>query len=81
MTEAVSFQIIAEGQEELDHFWSKLTEGISEEDKKKQMCGWLRDRFGVSWQVCFCATTPPLLSCLVKLDLLLMDGGIGAPWG
>jgi predicted 3-demethylubiquinone-9 3-methyltransferase (glyoxalase superfamily) len=51
MTEAVSFQIICDGQDQIDHYWDKLTEGISEEDQKKQMCGWLRDRFGVSWQV------------------------------
>ena len=51
MTEAISFQIICDTQDEVDYYWTKLTEGISEEDRKKQMCGWLRDRFGVSWQV------------------------------
>ncbi|KAJ9611615.1 hypothetical protein H2200_004799 [Cladophialophora chaetospira] len=51
MTEAVSFQIICEGQDDIDHYFDKLTEGCSEEDRKKQICGWLRDRFGVSWQV------------------------------
>jgi predicted 3-demethylubiquinone-9 3-methyltransferase (glyoxalase superfamily) len=51
MTEAVSFQIICEGQQDIDHYWDHLTEGASDEDKKRQMCGWLRDRFGVSWQV------------------------------
>lgn len=51
LTEAVSFQIICEGQADLDHYFNGLTEGITEEDRKKQMCGWLRDRFGVSWQV------------------------------
>ncbi|EXJ59889.1 hypothetical protein A1O7_04036 [Cladophialophora yegresii CBS 114405] len=51
MTEAVSFLIICEGQEEIDHYWDNLTEGASDEDKKRQVCGWLRDRFGVSWQV------------------------------
>jgi len=51
MTEAVSFQIICEGQDDIDHYFDKLTEGISEDDRARQMCGWLRDRFGVSWQV------------------------------
>jgi predicted 3-demethylubiquinone-9 3-methyltransferase (glyoxalase superfamily) len=45
-TEAVSFQIMCADQEEADHYWSRLTEGGEE-----SMCGWLKDRFGVSWQV------------------------------
>lgn len=45
-TEAVSFVISCDTQEEIDHYWSKLSEGGSE-----QKCGWLKDRFGVSWQV------------------------------
>jgi predicted 3-demethylubiquinone-9 3-methyltransferase (glyoxalase superfamily) len=44
--EAVSFQISCETQEEIDHFWSRLTEGGQE-----RPCGWLKDRYGVSWQV------------------------------
>jgi predicted 3-demethylubiquinone-9 3-methyltransferase (glyoxalase superfamily) len=47
-SEAVSFQINCETQEEVDHYWSKLTAGG---DEKAQQCGWLKDRFGVSWQV------------------------------
>lgn len=46
--EAISFQINCETQEELDHFWDKLSQGG---DAKAQQCGWLKDRFGVSWQV------------------------------
>jgi predicted 3-demethylubiquinone-9 3-methyltransferase (glyoxalase superfamily) len=46
--EAVSLQIICDNQEEVDHYWSKLTAGG---DEKAQQCGWLKDRFGVSWQV------------------------------
>jgi predicted 3-demethylubiquinone-9 3-methyltransferase (glyoxalase superfamily) len=46
--EAVSFQIICDTQEEVDYFWSKLTEGG---DPKAQQCGWLKDKFGLSWQV------------------------------
>ena len=47
-TEAISFQIPCETQEEVDHYWSKLSEGG---DEKAQQCGWLKDQFGVSWQV------------------------------
>jgi predicted 3-demethylubiquinone-9 3-methyltransferase (glyoxalase superfamily) len=46
--EAVSFQIECVDQEEVDHYWGKLGEGG---DEKKQNCGWLGDRYGVSWQV------------------------------
>lgn len=45
-TEAVSFQIMCKSQQEIDHFWSKLSEGGQE-----GQCGWLKDRFGLSWQV------------------------------
>jgi predicted 3-demethylubiquinone-9 3-methyltransferase (glyoxalase superfamily) len=44
--EAVSFSINCESQEEVDMYWKKLTEGGQE-----QPCGWLRDPFGLSWQV------------------------------
>ncbi len=46
--EAVSFQIICETQEEIDRYWDKLTAGG---DPKAQQCGWLKDKFGLSWQV------------------------------
>ncbi|MFM7022452.1 MAG: VOC family protein [Flavobacteriales bacterium] len=44
--EAVSFVIDCETQEEIDYYWEKLTAGGSE-----SMCGWLKDKYGVSWQV------------------------------
>jgi predicted 3-demethylubiquinone-9 3-methyltransferase (glyoxalase superfamily) len=44
--EAVSFEISCKDQDEVDYYWEKLTEGGQE-----SMCGWLKDRFGVSWQV------------------------------
>jgi predicted 3-demethylubiquinone-9 3-methyltransferase (glyoxalase superfamily) len=44
--EAVSFQITCEDQEEVDYYWERLTEGGQE-----IQCGWLKDRFGLSWQV------------------------------
>jgi predicted 3-demethylubiquinone-9 3-methyltransferase (glyoxalase superfamily) len=47
-TEAVSFQIFVDDQKELDEYWDKLTPGG---DPKSQVCGWLKDKFGVSWQV------------------------------
>jgi predicted 3-demethylubiquinone-9 3-methyltransferase (glyoxalase superfamily) len=46
-TEAISFFIEVESQEEVDYYWRALIEGGG----KEQMCGWLKDRFGVSWQV------------------------------
>lgn len=44
--ESVSFIITCEDQKEVDYYWQKLTDGGEE-----SMCGWLKDRFGVSWQV------------------------------
>jgi predicted 3-demethylubiquinone-9 3-methyltransferase (glyoxalase superfamily) len=46
-TEAVSFQIVCADQEESDRYWDRLTADGGEES----MCGWLKDRFGLSWQV------------------------------
>jgi predicted 3-demethylubiquinone-9 3-methyltransferase (glyoxalase superfamily) len=44
--EAVSFQVDCETQDEVDYYWSKLSEGGEEGP-----CGWLKDRFGLSWQI------------------------------
>lgn len=46
--EAVSFVINCESQKEVDHYWDKLSEGG---DEKAQQCGWLKDCYGISWQV------------------------------
>ncbi|MCB0125905.1 MAG: VOC family protein [Caldilineaceae bacterium] len=45
-TPAISLFVKCETQEEVDHYWTKLTEGGSEEP-----CGWLKDKFGLSWQI------------------------------
>jgi predicted 3-demethylubiquinone-9 3-methyltransferase (glyoxalase superfamily) len=46
--EAISLQIACQTQAEVDHYWNKLTAGG---DPQAQQCGWLKDKFGVSWQV------------------------------
>jgi predicted 3-demethylubiquinone-9 3-methyltransferase (glyoxalase superfamily) len=45
-SEAISFQVHCETQEEIDYYWSMLSEGGQESH-----CGWLKDKFGLSWQV------------------------------
>jgi len=54
-SEAVSFQVMCDSQDEIDRFWNKLSDG-GEEGR----CGWLKDRFGLSWQV-----VPSLLPDLI----------------
>jgi predicted 3-demethylubiquinone-9 3-methyltransferase (glyoxalase superfamily) len=46
-TEAISLSVNCETQEEIDHYWSKLTSGGGQEVQ----CGWLKDRYGLSWQI------------------------------
>lgn len=46
--EAISLQVACETQDEVDYYWEKLTQGG---DEDAQQCGWLKDRFGLSWQV------------------------------
>jgi predicted 3-demethylubiquinone-9 3-methyltransferase (glyoxalase superfamily) len=50
-SEAVSFQVLCETQSEIDYFWNKFTA-----EGKEVQCGWLKDKFGLSWQI-----TPPIL--------------------
>ena len=45
-TEAVSFFVSCKSQEEVDYYWDRLLEG-----GEAQMCGWLKDKFGLSWQI------------------------------
>lgn len=46
--EAISFQVDCATQEEVDYYWEKLSEGG---DENAQQCGWLKDRYGLSWQI------------------------------
>jgi len=55
--ESISFQIMCDTQVEIDYFWSKLTSGGG----KESQCGWLKDKFGLSWQV-----TPSILPILLN---------------
>ena len=45
-TEAISFVVHCKDQEEIDHYWGKLSDGATE-----MACGWLKDKFGLSWQI------------------------------
>ena len=54
-TEAVSFVVNCDTQEEVDYYWERLSEG-----GEKSRCGWLRDKFGLGWQV-----TPTILGKLL----------------
>jgi len=56
--EAISFQVHCETQEEVDYYWEKLSEGG---DKKAQVCGWLKDKYGLSWQI-----VPTILPKMLK---------------
>jgi predicted 3-demethylubiquinone-9 3-methyltransferase (glyoxalase superfamily) len=47
-TEAISFVVNCKTQEEVDHYWEKLSTGG---DEKAQQCGWLKDKYGLSWQI------------------------------
>lgn len=47
-TEAISLQVMCDSQEEIDYYWHRLMEGGG----SPSQCGWLKDRFGLSWQVC-----------------------------
>jgi len=57
-TEAISFLIGCDTQAEIDYYWEKLTAGG---DPKAQQCGWLKDKFGVSWQV-----APTILDAMLQ---------------
>jgi len=54
--EAISFVVECESQEEIDYFWNELTK-----EGEESQCGWLKDKFGVSWQI-----IPEILSQLMS---------------
>lgn len=56
--EAISFAVNCSDQDEIDYYWNKLAAGG---DPKAQVCGWLKDKFGLSWQI-----VPTILSELLK---------------
>jgi predicted 3-demethylubiquinone-9 3-methyltransferase (glyoxalase superfamily) len=56
-SEAISLQVSCETQEEIDRYWAALSEGG---DPKAQQCGWLKDRYGLSWQI-----VPAMLPTLI----------------
>ena len=58
--EAISFIVNCETQDEIDYYWNKLSEGG---DKNAQQCGWLKDKYGLSWQI-----VPTIM------DDMIMDG-------
>jgi len=55
-SEAISFQVMCDSQDEIDHFWGKLSAGGQEAP-----CGWLKDKYGLSWQIVLSAL-PQLVS-------------------
>jgi predicted 3-demethylubiquinone-9 3-methyltransferase (glyoxalase superfamily) len=57
-SEAISFQVNCETQKEIDYYWEKLSAGGNPE---AQQCGWLKDKFGLSWQV-----VPTMMAKLFK---------------
>jgi predicted 3-demethylubiquinone-9 3-methyltransferase (glyoxalase superfamily) len=48
LNEAISLQVNCDSQEQVDYYWNKLSAGG---DPKAQQCGWLKDKYGLSWQV------------------------------
>jgi predicted 3-demethylubiquinone-9 3-methyltransferase (glyoxalase superfamily) len=64
--EPISFQVYCETQRDVDYYWEKLSEGG---DSKAQQCGWLKDRYGVSWQI----VPSVLISMLLDKDTSRSD--------
>jgi predicted 3-demethylubiquinone-9 3-methyltransferase (glyoxalase superfamily) len=64
--EAISFQVFCDTQEEIDYFWTKLSEGGAEGP-----CGWLKDQFGLSWQVVPSALPKMVMDAGAKADRIM----------
>ncbi len=85
--EGVSFQIMCEDQAETDYYWERLSVGG---DPEAQVCGWLKDRYGLSWQIipkpflvllrhpdeAIRAKTFSAIHCMRKLDLAALEAAI-----
>lgn len=90
--EAISFMVNCETQEEIDYYWEKLRAGG---DPKADQCGWLKDKFGLSWQVAPVQLGEMLMDMdeerlsrvmnaifkMKKLDLKAIEAAYGAPVG
>lgn len=79
LSEAVSFMVNCDSQKEIDYFWEKLSEGG---DPNAQMCGWLKDKYGLSWQIVPSnlaellsdpAKTPNVMKAVMRMKKLDMD--------
>ncbi|MCI9887957.1 VOC family protein [Micrococcales bacterium 31B] len=85
-TEAVSFQIPCDTQEQIDYYWERITAGGGEESQ----CGWCKDKFGVSWQVVYtqliehfrnprtAAAVQEVMLQMQKLDVAAVDEAAAA---
>lgn len=82
-SEAVSFVVNCDSQQEIDHFWDKLSAGGPVE---AQQCGWLKDRYGVSWQIVPTALpgligkSPRVMQALMqmkKIDIAVLQKAAG----
>ena len=82
-TEAISLVVMCQDQKEIDHYWSKLGEGG---DPEAQVCGWLKDKFGLSWQIVpknisEIANHPKAMEAVMqmkKLDLAVLDKALAS---
>ena len=79
--EAISFVISCESQDEVDYFWDRLIDGGGEESQ----CGWLKDRFGVSWQVVptelpryLAGGAWPALMDMGRIDIATLEAACGS---
>lgn len=68
--QALSFVVNCETQEEIDHYWDKLSEGG---DERAQQCGWLQDKYGISWQI-----VPAFLGEMMQSDPVKAERAMGA---
>jgi predicted 3-demethylubiquinone-9 3-methyltransferase (glyoxalase superfamily) len=73
-TEAISLQIMCDDQKEVDYYWERLNEGG---DPNAQQCGWLKDRYGLSWQV----VPKPMMEYIASSDRVAAGRALNAMMG